>query len=677
MRPPTAAAAVVIRRVAAKPARVAGRRVDAALLSLVILAVAAPGAAANIPAPVTRANAIRVPAMGDAANGSLRTTVSYSDTSATAAASTGNSIALAKGDYYRLRTCVSYHLHASTPVPTCAERDVDTRSSSAAVLTYAPSVTVSGARPTTQQGAYFTAYSEIVSRTATGVTMRAHGWPDNGLQGAGIAVAAQGQGSGTLPDNNTTNLDSPFTGALNTGQPDSICNAAPRPYAGPGPGPGITAAHAAYAGAPGYYEVGSPSGAHAGNASLGVMLVVHGGAWASNGPGAVQGMRADADRWRERGWTTVNITYRACGQSAADVLWFYDRTRAALGDTKVCALGSSAGGNLALLVAAYRPGLYCVVNQAGPTDLNTVKGEVAYDAASGQHNTTTGGRWLHNLGAAAFGTENLSWFSPAALARGTLKTTRVLNAFSADDALVPWPQAADLSSAMRAANASAYVDNLQLAKGTVPFAHGAVTQAAISDFNAREIQLASGTAGPVGTAQNPLDGSPMAGMPNPTGASKVVVGDAIPAGGTEALAGGRTRSASASIKRLRGGRRVGKAMAALRARSSYRAEGTLRVDIRSGSFAVRRGTWRLTTCYRVLRASAWGAGTATCIKRTVRVTGRTRRLTLPRLTRDLPGRAGYVASYGTATARIAGKTTTYSALNRRRPALLPGSLPTP
>ena len=121
-------------------------------------------------------------------------------------------------------------------------------------------------------------------------------------------------------------------------------------------------------------------------------------------------------------------------------------------------------------------GPVCVVNQAGPTDLRTVKDEVAYDAASGQHSTTAGGRWLHNLGAAAFGTENLAWFGPAALAKGTLKTTRVLNAFSADDALVPWPQAADITSAMRAANASAYVDNLQLAQGTVPFAHGVVSQ---------------------------------------------------------------------------------------------------------------------------------------------------------------------------------------------------------
>ena len=109
----------------------ARRSVQASLASLLTLAVVAPGAAANVPASVTRANAIRIPAMGNATDGTLKTTVSYSDTSATAAASTGNSIALAKGDYYRLRTYVSYHLYASTPAPTCAERDVDTRSSAA------------------------------------------------------------------------------------------------------------------------------------------------------------------------------------------------------------------------------------------------------------------------------------------------------------------------------------------------------------------------------------------------------------------------------------------------------------------------------------------------------------------------------------------------------------------
>jgi dipeptidyl aminopeptidase/acylaminoacyl peptidase len=186
----------------------------------------------------------------------------------------------------------------------------------------------------------------------------------------------------------------------------------------------------------------------------------------------------------------VNLTYRPCGQSAADALWFFDRARGWFGsEARICALGASAGGHLALLIGAYRPDLYCAVSQAGPTDLRTIQSEVAYDAASGLHNQTLGGRWVHNLGAAAFGEENLFWFSPAALAHGSLKNTRVLQGFSADDALVPYQQTADLTNAMRAANPVAYVDNTQLATGTIPFAHGRVTQDALNDFYARETQL--------------------------------------------------------------------------------------------------------------------------------------------------------------------------------------------
>jgi predicted alpha/beta-fold hydrolase len=201
-------------------------------------------------------------------------------------------------------------------------------------------------------------------------------------------------------------------------------------------------------------------------------------------------MRADADRWRARGWETVNLSYRACGQSAADALWFYDRTRAWFGaGAKVCALGTSAGGHLALLIGAQRPNLYCAVSQAGPTDLGRIQAEGAYDAASGTYSQTVGGRLVHNLAAAAFGEENLASYSPAAQASATLKSTRVLQGFSADDAFVPYQQAADLADAMRAADPAAYVENVQLEIGTVPFGHGRVTQAALDDFYAREDQL--------------------------------------------------------------------------------------------------------------------------------------------------------------------------------------------
>jgi acetyl esterase/lipase len=232
------------------------------------------------------------------------------------------------------------------------------------------------------------------------------------------------------------------------------------------------------------------------------MLVIHGGSWSIVGAGAVETMRPDADRWRARGWETVNLTYRACGQSLADVLWFYDRARAWFGaEARICALGTSAGGHLSLLIGATRPDLYCAVSQAGPTDLTRIQDEGAYDAATGRYDSTLGGRWVHNLAAAAFGEENLPTYSPAAQAAATLKSTRVLQGFSADDPMVPFQQAVDLGEAISAANPAAYVDNLQLAIGTIPFGHGLVTRAALDDFHARERRLVA----PVAAPTVPLD----------------------------------------------------------------------------------------------------------------------------------------------------------------------------
>jgi acetyl esterase/lipase len=329
----------------------------------------------------------------------------------------------------------------------------------------------------------------------------AHSWPDNGLQGAGIAVAPVGRTTGVLPSNSTVHLDGAFASAINSGWPGSICTAVTLPYSGALPA-GVTSTHPAFPRAPAYSEVGLPTGSHAGKAPRGVMLIIHGGSWSATGAGAVQTMRPEADRWRTRGWETVNLTYRPCGRSLGDVLWFYDRARTWFGpNAAIAALGISAGANLALLVVAGRAGVYGVISQAGPTDLTTIQGEPAYNPATGLHDSTLGGRLVHNLGAAAFGEENLTSYSPAPQAAATLKSTRVLQAFSADDAFVPFQQAANLGEAMSAANPAAYVDNVQLAKGTIPFAHGLVSQAALDDFYAREERLVA----PVSAATLALD----------------------------------------------------------------------------------------------------------------------------------------------------------------------------
>ena len=94
---------------------------------------------------------------------------------------------------------------------------------------------------------------------------------------------------------------------------------------------------------PAYYEVGEPTGAYAGRSPKGVMLTIHGGGWYLNGAGAVWSMRGNADRWRARGWRTVNLSYRACGNSVTDVLGFYDKVKVTYPGKPICALGGSAG----------------------------------------------------------------------------------------------------------------------------------------------------------------------------------------------------------------------------------------------------------------------------------------------------------------------------------------------
>jgi acetyl esterase/lipase len=466
--------------------------------ALAVLAVAAP-AAANVPDPLTRIIPVRITWTGSVANGTLTTAVTYTDTTATATASTGDTISLGKGFVFRLRTCVAYHLYGALPVSSCDERTVDTRQNTGAVSTHAPTVALAAQpRPTTQPWGYFTPYTEVQYRSeGTGSwAALAQSWPDDGLSGAAVAVAPQDQTTGTLPPGSTLSLEGPFTGAVNTGQPDSICTSDTVPSS-PGLPPGVRTSHPAFAGAPAYYEVGPPTGDEAGRAPRGVMLVIHGGGWWITGVGAVQSMRPDAERWRARGWETVNLTYRACGESLADVQWFYDRARTWFGaGTKICALGTSAGGHLSLLIGATRPGLYCAVSIAGPTDLSRIQDEPVYDPATGRYDSTNGSRLVHNIGAASFGEESLATYSPAAQAAAMLKDTRVLQAFSADDTLVPFQQAADLGEAISAANPSAYVDDVQLAIGTIPFGHGLVTQAALDDFFAREDRLVAPTAVP-------------------------------------------------------------------------------------------------------------------------------------------------------------------------------------
>jgi acetyl esterase/lipase len=78
-------------------------------------------------------------------------------------------------------------------------------------------------------------------------------------------------------------------------------------------------------------------------------------------------------RWFNRlGWAVYNVDYRAGWLSVVDVVAAYDHLRALYPHAPVCAYGESAGGQLAMLTAASRRSLRCVISVAGLTDLPTI-----------------------------------------------------------------------------------------------------------------------------------------------------------------------------------------------------------------------------------------------------------------------------------------------------------------
>ncbi|MEP6664336.1 MAG: alpha/beta hydrolase, partial [Verrucomicrobiota bacterium] len=391
----------------------------------VVLALA-PSVRANVPPPQTKALAIRVPALGNANDGTLTTTVTYQNTIATAVATSGNTIWLGKGFEFRITTCVGFHAFGHVPDNRFASRDVDTRFNSGTIYTYAPSITYSVTRPISGES-HLTPYVHVLYKDAGGVyRLVSHSWPDNGLQGAGMPVAAQNQFAGApLPASETTTVAGAFAGAIDSGEPDSLCNGTYLPATGSVPA-GLVTNTAAFAGAPAYYEIGAPTGIYTGHYPRAVALLFHGGGWVSYGPGAAESLRITADRWRARGFQTVNVSYRPGGPSGSDALWFYDHIRSTYGvSMPIVTMGQSAGGHLALLVAAYRPGdVYAVISQAGPTDLQSIVTQSAYDTVTGGTQTNAS-QWVHNLGSAAFGVENLGFFGVVGFA-SNLQNTRLL-----------------------------------------------------------------------------------------------------------------------------------------------------------------------------------------------------------------------------------------------------------
>lgn len=213
-------------------------------------------------------------------------------------------------------------------------------------------------------------------------------------------------------------------------------------------------------------EVLRPSGT-----PLGAILVVHGGGWRDVGAAKLARVRPWAERFRSWGYEVWSTTYRPGRASLRDVLAAYDRLRAATPrPTPTCLYGQSAGGHLALLVAARRPGARGVISVAGPTHLRSLP-----PATRG-------------LARDAFGPE-LRRFSP--VRHASRIRARLLLEYAPRDRLVPFSQGEALDRARPGSGLVAVpVTPLDPAarppEGTVSWVHGVVPAPAARQVWQRE-----------------------------------------------------------------------------------------------------------------------------------------------------------------------------------------------
>jgi dienelactone hydrolase len=430
----------------------------------------APAAGAVMPSAATVVNHI-VTQPGAADLGTLTFRTTFTDTTASASA-TATPLRLALGPTYRIRTCVWEKAPAAAPDSVCETAETRPNAVTIATGVAAPVARMTVERPAAGQPAATIAGTVLVDIRQTDGTYSSRGssWPADGLPAAGIAVPAADQAAAPVLGPQGVALPGVPGGGINSGTQDSICREDQVPATTPDEGSTTALGDLPFA-----YEVGEPPAGPV----RGVMLILHGGAWSSVGRAKLSITRGDAERWRARGWRTVNATYRPCAASVADVLSLYDRVRQTYGSAlPICAFGRSAGGQLALLLAARRSKLACVVSEAGLADLAALPRE---QAAAG----ATGPGQVANWATAAFGADRLADVSAA----GSPVKARVLYAIGAADTLVPWAQATDFAAAQRRRDPTAYVDTLRLAAGNALFEHAFVSDAALDEFHAREQAL--------------------------------------------------------------------------------------------------------------------------------------------------------------------------------------------
>jgi len=406
-----------------------------ARILVVLCAVWLPAPAAASAAPSSDTSRINpLTAVGGVEIGRSTLSAAYTASPGFVDVSSSAEFRLEAGEQFDAEVCLNVHLVGSVPEGQCVTTHIDTRPATGAT-THSVALSKTVARPAAGNSGYAT--QQVVVTYADEAPF-ADSWPADNLPGASVPLFAVGAMSGWVPEQQGVPLESTTAhGGANSSLPDSMCVS----NQGPPAKPRDDLDDSALGTLPFYYEVGEPSGAHADRPPRGVLILFHGGGWSSNGSGAAASVRGEADRWRARGWRTVNSSYRPCGSSLIDALSLYDRVRETYGSASpVCTLGQSAGGHLALMVAA-------------------------------------------------FGEENLPSYSPVQVADPGLKGVRILAVTAAEDPLISYSQMTLLRDVMHEDDPAAYVATMQLAGGDRPFVHAYVSQAALDAYHQAEQDL--------------------------------------------------------------------------------------------------------------------------------------------------------------------------------------------
>ncbi len=195
----------------------------------------------------------------------------------------------------------------------------------------------------------------------------------------------------------------------------------------------------------------------------GVLILIHGGGWKGIDRTQFNATLQQTPIYNRYGYYTMTIDYRAGAEGLADLERFYKEARERVKDKlPICAVGSSAGGHLALMLATREPSLDCAVSIAGPTNLAGLAEQ-------------EGGEETTRIAAGAFGQENLRRLSPALQADNVKARLFVVGADN--DPLMPVEQLDDIKEAVPS------TQTVLLPAGDSPWVHSSVDPEAKEQMN--------------------------------------------------------------------------------------------------------------------------------------------------------------------------------------------------